>query len=117
MPLGDEFGDFGWQQPLLLRVPGPESLRHTFLIVQISQTFTKNRSLSTRSRRWNTVARRGCFLPLTAVANATDRERTGRPGGTRTYNLDTLLVLLCYKLFDWPPGASPGVVGKPDTSR
>jgi hypothetical protein len=27
------------------------------------------------------------------------------------------LVLLCYKLFDWPPGASPGVVGKPDTSR
>ena len=33
MPLGDEFGDLGWQQPLLLGVPGPESLGHTSLIV------------------------------------------------------------------------------------
>ncbi len=31
MPLRDEFGDFRWQQPLLLGVPGPESFGHTYL--------------------------------------------------------------------------------------
>jgi len=50
VPFGNEFRDFWWQQPLPLGVPGSESLGHTFLIVQASQTFILVPSLLTPSK-------------------------------------------------------------------
>ena len=92
MPLRNELGDFRWQQPLLLGVPGPESLGHTYLSYRPCEALPLIcRFLSFFIEGGTPAPEPKASFTLTAVANATDRERTGRRVGTRTLNLDTLL--------------------------